>query len=299
MKNKSLRRTMLFCPAINPKLYIGGPMYKSDCIIFDLEDAIRYDQKVEARDLLCEAFKALDFSGVEVFVRINPLYTEFGRSDVLALVEAGITRFRLPMCENIENVLELDKLLSECEEKFNVASGSCLIQCSIETPLGVENALSLATASSRVTSISFGAEDYTRLLGVDRTKTGEELFYARSRVCNAASIAGVDAIDTVWADFNDLEGFKKEVSLAKQLGFAGKSCIHPLQIDIVHDTFTPSFEEVEKSLIILEEVKKSGIEKGGVIQIDGKMIDIPVIEKAKKIVNLALGAGMIEGEYNE
>ncbi len=294
MINNNLRRTMLFCPAINPKLYIDGPMYDSDCIIFDLEDSIRYDQKSEARDLLCEAYKALDFSGVEVFVRINPLYTEFGRDDVIALVEAGVTRFRLPMCEKVENVIELENLLSECEKKFGIESGSCLIQCSIETPLGVENALSLATASKRVTSISFGAEDYTRLLGVDRTKTAEELFYARSRVCNAASIAGVDAIDTVWADFNDIEGFENEVRLAKQLGFAGKSCIHPSQVSVVHGIFTPSMDEVEKSLVILREVKKAGIEKGGVIQVDGKMIDIPVIEKARRIVDLAIGANLIE-----
>ncbi len=294
MINNNLRRTMLFCPAINPKLYVDGPMYDSDCIIFDLEDSIRYDQKEEARDLLCEAHKALDFNDVEVFVRINPLYTEFGRDDVVALVKAGVTRFRLPMCEKVENVLELESLLTECEKDFGIESGTCLIQCSIETPLGVENALSLATASKRVTSISFGAEDYTRLLGVDRTKTAEELFYARSRVCNAASIAGVDAIDTVWADFNDLEGFENEVRFAKQLGFAGKSCIHPSQVSVVHNIFTPSMDEVEKSLVILREVKKAGIEKGGVIQVDGKMIDIPVIEKAQRIVDLAIGANLIE-----
>ncbi len=294
MEKNNLRRTMLFCPAVNPKLYVDGPMYKPDCIIFDLEDSIRYDQKEEARDLLCEAVKELSFGDTEIFVRINPLYTEFGHDDVRALVEAGVTRFRLPMCETIENVLELEKLLDELETEFNKPSNSCLIQCSIETPLGIENVLPIITSSKRVTSVSFGAEDYTRLLGVDRSKTGEELFYARSKVCNSASIAGIDAIDTVWADFNDLEGFRKEVKLAKQLGFAGKSCIHPLQIDVVHGIFTPTIEEVENSLVILREVKKSGIEKGGVIQVNGKMIDIPVIEKAKKIVNLAIGAKMID-----
>ncbi len=191
MKNKNLRRTMLFCPAINPKLYIDSPMYNSDCIIFDLEDSIRYDQKEEARDLLCEAYEALEFDNIEIFVRINPLYTEFGNDDVRALVKSGITRFRLPMCEKIENVLELDNLLTECEKEFGKEVGSCLIQCSIETPLGVENVLQIVQSSPRVTSVSFGAEDYTRLLGVDRTKSAEELFYARSKVCNAASIASI------------------------------------------------------------------------------------------------------------
>ncbi len=295
---KKLRRTMLFCPATNPKLYLDAPLYEPDCIIFDLEDAVKYSQKLEARDLLAEALMSLDFNGVEIFARINPLYTEFGEDDVRVLVKAGLRNMRLPMCETKENVLELDYVLREVEKEFEIEEGSCKIQCSIETPLGVENVFDIATSCKRVVSISFGAEDYTRLLGVDRTKNAKELFYARSRVANAASIARIDAMDTVWADFNDLDGFESEVCDAKQLGFSGKSCIHPSQIEVVHKVFTPDMMEVEKSLRIMEVVKKANIEQGGVIQIDGKMIDIPVIEKAKRIIELAIGAGLV-GDDND
>ncbi len=294
---KKLRRSMLFCPATNPKLYLDAPLYKPDCIIFDLEDSVNYSQKLEARDLLAEALKSLSFGSCEVFARINPLYSEFGYDDVRVLVKAGLRNMRLPMCESADDVLELDKLLTEVEKSFGLETGVCKIQCSIETPLAVENVFDIAKSSKRVISVSFGAEDYTRLLGVDRTKNAKELFYARSRVCNAASIARIDAMDTVWADFADVEGFENEVKEAKQLGFSGKSCIHPSQIETVHNVFTPDITEVEKSLRILKAVKSANIEKGGVIQVDGKMVDVPVIEKAKRIVELAKGANLVGENY--
>ncbi len=291
---KKLRRTMLFCPASNGKMLFNAPIYKPDCIIFDLEDAVKYDDKEAARDLLIEALKVVDYGNIEVFVRVNPLYTEFGEDDVRELVKAGLKRLRLPMCETAENIIELDNLLKEIEEKNNIEVGTVKVQCAIETPLGVHNALAIAQASDRVVSISFGAEDFTRSLGVDRTKEATELFYARSQVAMAASIAGVDAIDTVWSDVEDTEGFKSEVSSARNLGFAGKSCIHPGQIEIVHDIYTPSTSEIEKSVRIVEAAKEANIDKGGVITLDGKMIDIPVIAKAQRIVDLAKGAGLIK-----
>lgn len=291
---KKLRRTMLFSPASNPKMLFTTPIYNPDCILFDLEDAVKYDDKEAARDLLVEALKVVDFKDIEVFVRINPLYTPFGHDDVKELVKAGLRRMRLPMCETAENIHELDALLNEVEKENGIEIGSVKIQCAIETPKGVFNALSIAQASPRVVSISFGAEDFTRTLGTDRTKEATELFVARSHVAMAAAIAGVDAIDTVWSDIEDVEGFKNEVLSAQNLGFAGKSCIHPSQVKIVHDVFTPSLEEVEKSLKIVEAAEAANIKAGGVITVDGKMVDIPVIEKAERVILLARGAGLIK-----
>ncbi len=290
--NKQLRRTMLFCPANNPKHLFTAMIYKPDCILFDLEDAVPFNEKEAARDLLVEALQCIDYGKSEVFVRVNALYTEFGETDVRELVPAGLRRIRLPMCENAEDVSRLDALLSEVESEHDIESGSVKIQCAIETPMGVHNSLEIAKASERVVSISFGAEDYTRTLGTDRTKTGHELFLARSTVVLNAKIAGVDAIDTVFADVNDTEGFEAEVESAKNLGFAGKSCIHPSQVGVVHGIFTPSMAEVQSSLQIIEASRNADIEKGGVILVDGKMIDMPVIAKAERIVELAVGAGM-------
>jgi citrate lyase subunit beta/citryl-CoA lyase len=291
---RKLRRTMLFCPASNPKLLFTAHVYKPDCIIFDLEDAVKYDEKDSARDLLAEALKTIDYEDCEVFARINPLYTEFGETDVRELVKAGLKRVRLPMCEKKEDIIELDKLLTDVEKKNNIEEGSVKIQCAIETPKGVYNSLEIAQGSSRVISISFGAEDYTRTLGVDRTASGEEIFLARSQVALSASIAGVDAIDTVWSNLSDEDGFKREIKNAISLGFSGKSCIHPSQIDIVHEMFKPDAKEIEKSMKIISAAKESNIEKGGVITVDGKMVDIPVIAKAERVVNLAIGSGLIK-----
>lgn len=291
--NKRLRRTMLFCPASDPKMLFTAPVYKADCIIFDLEDAVAYAEKDSARDLLCEAIKTIDYGNSEVFARVNGLYTEFGAKDVEALVKAGIKNIRLPMCETKENIIELDEMLTRLEKENNILEGTVKIQAAIETPKGVLNAYNIATASKRVVAISFGAEDFTRTLGTDRSKGAKELFAARTHIVLAASAAGVDSIDTVYADLNDMEGFREEAKEAKQLGFSGKSCIHPAQVKAVHKIFTPSKEEVEKSLEIINAAKEAA-EKGiGVITVRGKMVDIPVIQKAERVVGLAKAAGII------
>lgn len=291
---KRARRTMLFSPANNPKMLVTAHLYGPDCVLFDLEDAVKYAEKDAARDLLAEVLKTVDYGKTEIFARINPLSTEFGEDDVRVLVPAGLRRMRLAMCEKPEQVKELDDLLTEVEKEHGIEVGSCKIQCSLETPLAVMNAVSIATASPRVTSISFGAEDFTRTLGAERTKEGKEIFMARSLVVMAAAIAGVDAIDTVWSDLDDEEGFRNEVKTSANMGFAGKSCIHPSQVKIVHEIFTPTKEELEKSLEIVKAAEAADISKGGVITVNGKMVDIPVIAKAEKVVRLAKSAGMIK-----
>lgn len=285
---------MMFAPANNPKMLVTAHLYGPDCVLFDLEDAVKYADKDAARDLLAEALKVVDYGDTEIFARINPLSTEFGKDDVRVLVPAGLRKMRLAMCETPEQVKELDQLLTKVEKEHGIENGACKIQCSLETPLAVMNAVSIATASSRVISISFGAEDFTRTMGAERTKEGKELFVARTMVVMAAAIAGVDAIDTVWSDLDDEEGFKEEVKTSMNLGFAGKSCIHPSQVKIVHKIFTPNKEELEKSLEIVKAAEAANINKGGVITVNGKMVDIPVIAKAEKVVRLAKSAGMIK-----
>lgn len=282
------RRTMLFSPASNPKMLYNAHICKPDCIIFDLEDAVSYEDKVPARDLLIEALKVVDYGNCEVFARINPLYTPFGRDDVKELVAAGLKNIRLPMCESKENIIQLDELLSEVEKVNNIQPGSVKIQGAIETLKGVKNAYEIATVSKRVVSISFGAEDFTRELGVNRTSEGKELFLARASVVMAAKMAGIDPIDTVWANISDEAGFINEVKDAKNLGFSGKSCIHPSQVEIANEIFSPTKKEIEDSLKIIKACKEANItDKGGVILVEGKMVDGPVISKAENILKMA------------
>lgn len=294
----NLCRTLLFCPASNPKLLFTAPIYQADGIIFDLEDSVRYDEKDAARELLAEALKSIEYDSCEVFARINPLDTEFGEEDVRVLVAAGLRRIRLPMTQCSDDVDRLCKLLDQVEDDFGVERGSTRVQCAIETPLGVHNVYEIAKASERIVSISFGAEDYTRSLGIERKDAAEALLYPRSRITSVAALAGIDAIDTVWSDISDMDGFRSEVLQAKNLGFAGKACIHPSQIEVVHDVFTPDKESVQQSVEIMQIAKDLDIEKGGVALLKGKMIDIPVIDKARRIVRLAKGAGLIKESDN-
>ncbi len=289
---KRLRRSMLFCPANNEKMLKTAHSRGADCVIFDLEDAVAYSEKEDARKLLCRALQTMDYGDCEIFVRINSLNTGFGEDDVRELVKSGVKNIRLPMCESKEDIVELSQMLSYFEKMNNICEGTIKIQGAIETPKGVLNALEIAESNERVVSISFGTGDYTNCLCVDRTKDKEQFLYARSHIAICANIAGIDSADTVFFDIKDKDAFKDETKHAKLLGFTGKSCIHPSQISIVHQVFTPDSKSVEKSLKIMNESKKAA-EKGiGVIVIDGKMVDEPVIRKAEKILKLASAAGM-------
>ena len=277
-------RTMLFCPANQPKHYINAPVFHPDCIIFDLEDSIPPSEKDAARDLLLEALLALPFGSSQVCARMNSLRTPFGEADVRAIVPAGIRFLRLPMCESADDVSALDELLGEVEREHRIPLGSVKIQCSIETARGVLNARQTVSASPRVVSLSFGAEDYTRSMGVGRSTEGTELLYARMYLPVVAAAAGISAVDTVWADLGDTEGFIQEVQQAKSLGFSGKSCIHPSQLSLVHDIFMPSAEDIESAQNIISAMKQAEAEGIGVVTVNGKMVDEPVVSKARRIL---------------
>ncbi len=284
---------MLFVPANNPNMMVNAPIFQPDCIAFDLEDAISVKEKDSARDLLVEALKEFDFGGCEVFTRINALSTPFGEDDIKALVPAGLRKIRLPMCETQEDVIALDELLNKVEHEHQLPLGCVKIMASIETAKGVMNSYQIAGASDRVTAISFGAEDFTNSMGIDRSGTGMELFTARSQIALSASANGIDSFDTVYIDIDDKEGFCEEAEQAKQLGFSGKSVIHPSQVDLVHEIFAPEKEEIEHAkrvIAAIEEAEQQGL---GVVSLDGKMIDAPVVEKAQRIITLAKGSKLI------
>lgn len=288
-----LYRTFLFCPASSPKMLYTAQNFQPDAIIFDLEDAVAYDEKIDSRELLAEALQSLDYGTQMVLARVNNLSTPFGRDDILTLIPAGLRYFRYPMCESIENVIEVDTVICEAEKTAGIPQGTVKIITALETPLGIYNAFDIAK-HPRVMGVSLGGEDLTRCLGATRTARGYELDYARARIVHAAAIAGKLSIDTVWANIDDMEGFRAETEFIKNMGFSGRACIHPSQVAVVHEIYAPPMKEVEKSLRIMEAAKAANIEKGGAIKLDGKMIDIPVIDKAKRIINLARLSGMID-----
>ncbi|MBE6046746.1 MAG: citrate lyase subunit beta [Clostridiales bacterium] len=284
-------RTMLFCPANKPKMYLNAPVFKPDCILFDLEDAVAMSEKDAGRDLLCKAVETLEFGDCMVFARVNGTGTPFFEEDVRSIVPSGIRYMRLAMCDCPDDVVVLDQLLTEVEKANGIEVGTVKIQCSIETAKGVLNARETVKASDRVISLSFGAEDYTNSMGTVRTREGNELSYARTYLPVVAAEAGITAVDTVWSNYKDEEGFAEEVKWAKTLGFTGKSCIHPSQIKIAHTLLSPSAEEIEHAQRVVDAEREATAAGIGVFTVDNKMVDYPIINKARRIL---IQAGRLE-----
>lgn len=282
-----LRRTMLYVPGNHPGMIRDAHIYGSDSIMFDLEDAVSLREKDAARMLVYYSLKTIDYRPAEILVRVNGLNTPYGRDDFEAIVRAKPDAIRLPKTETPEDIKEADALITRIEKEVGMEYGTVKLMAAIESALGVINAYGIATASKRLIGIAIGAEDFVTDLKTNRSPEGVELLTARSQILFAARAAGIDALDTVFSDVSDEEGFIREVKLIKQLGFDGKSIVNPRQIDIVHKIFTPNDDEINKSIRIIEAIKEAEEKGSGVISLDGKMIDKPIVERAERILELS------------
>jgi len=289
-----LRRTMLFVPGNNPGMLKDAGLYGADSLMFDLEDAVAISEKDSARLLVYNAIKTLDYGDTEIVVRINSLDNPFGRQDIEAVVRAGVDVIRLPKTETKEDILAVEAIIEEVERKIGREVGSTKMMAAVEGAFGVINAYSIATASKRLIGIALGAEDYVTNLKTKRYSDGMELMGARSQIVIAARAAGIYALDTVYADVDNMEGFKREVNLIKQLGFDGKSVINPKQIKPVHEIFSPTEQEIKKSIDIYRAATAAQKQGLGVIALNGKMIDKPIIERAVRMLQLAKAVGLYE-----
>lgn len=282
---------MLYVPGSNPGMLADAVIYGADSIMFDLEDSVSLKEKDAARMLVYRALQALDFGETECVVRINGLDTPFGARDIEAMVAGGIHVIRLPKTETAEDIHAVEALIRENEEKYQRPVGSVRMMAAIESATGIMNAYAIAHASQRLIGIALGAEDYVTDLKTKRSPEGIELLYARSQLLNAARSAQIAALDTVFSDVNDMEGFSKEVSLIKQLGFDGKSVINPRQIPVVHELYQPTESEIIHARAVIgaiEEAEQKGL---GVASLNGKMVDKPIVERARRVLHLADKAG--------
>lgn len=293
---KQLRRTMLYVPGNNAGMIKDAGIYPADCIMFDLEDSVSVAEKDSARFLVYEALMKIDYPGKEILVRVNSLDSEAGIQDLEAIVRTGKAAIRLPKTETAMDVLQCEAMIQHIEKENGMKTGTTKMMAAIESAAGVLNAKEIAAASERLIGIAIGAEDYVTDLKTTRSENGIELMFGRSMVLLAARAAGIDAIDTVYSDVNNEEGFREEVKLIKQLGFDGKSIINPRQIKTVHEVFTPSHKDIDKSLAILNAMKEANKKGSGVIALNGKMIDKPVVIRAQRILDLAKVAGVLREE---
>jgi citrate lyase subunit beta/citryl-CoA lyase len=288
MEMEKMRRTMLYAAGNNPALLQSAGTYGADSICFDLEDAVAISEKDSARHLVHNAVKYLKFP-CEVGVRINHISTPWGYDDLEYILAAKPDFIRLPKGETAEEIKDIDRIITQAEEKYGFDQGSIGIVVSIENPKGLRNAYEIATASPRMLAIAIGGEDFATSLKTGKTKGnpitgGRELFVARSLLVYAAREAGVQAIDSVFSDVRDDETLIQEVTLAKELGFDGKSCINPRQIDIIHNVYTPSEKEIDYAYRVLAAYQEALEKKSGVISLNGKMIDAPMITRAERVL---------------
>jgi citrate lyase subunit beta/citryl-CoA lyase len=283
---------MMFVPGNNPGMMADAHVYGPDSIMLDLEDSVSMAEKDTARLLVYNALKSVDYGDTEMVVRINPLNTPYGKKDIEAVVKAGVHVVRMPKTETAEEVIEVEREIERVEKEIG-ALGRTKIMAAIESALGVVNAYAIATASPRMMGIALGAEDYCANLKTQRTKGGDELRLARETIVVAARAAGIDALDTVFSNLNDMETFRAEVEYIKSLGFDGKSIINPRQIEEVNKIFTPTEKDIEKAKAIVAAIKEAEKKGSGVIALNGKMIDRPVVIRAERTISLAKAAGVL------
>ena len=299
MADYKLRRSLLYVPGNMPSMLQNIPLFQCDAVQIDLEDAVPLNEKDAARILVRRFLENYKDRNKEILVRINGLDTKWALDDLKAVLPALPDGIRLPKADSPEIVERLDTLLTEYEEELGLAVGHFRILPSIETAQGVLNAARTARASDRLIGLAFGAEDYTATMEINRTKTGEELFNARMNVLWGAKAAGIQAIDSIFADVNDMESLRKETELIKKLGFTGKCMINPRQTDIIHDVFAPKQEEVDYALEVIDAIKRAREMGTGVISLKGKMIDRPVVVRAARVLNTARAHGMVDIVINE
>lgn len=290
-----LRRTMMFVPGANAAMLRDAPLYGADSIMFDLEDAVSLKEKDSARVLVHFALKTFDFSQVETVVRINSLDTD-GAADVEAMVLAGADVIRLPKTETAQDIVDVDEVITNVEAANGIPVGTTKMMAAIESAEGVLNAREIAKASTRLIGIALGAEDYVTNMKTKRYPDGQELFFARSMILHAARAAGIAAIDTVYSDVDNTEGFKNEVSLIKQLGFDGKSVINPRQIPLVNAIYTPTEAELQNAKEVIWGIREAEAKGSGVISVNGKMVDKPIVERAERVIAIAKAAKLITEE---
>ncbi len=282
----------MFVPGNNPAMIQDAHIYHPDAIMLDLEDSVTIAQKEAARLLVYHALKTIDYGDTEMVVRINPLSTPYGKKDIEAVVKAGVHVVRMPKTETAEEVKEVEREILRVENSLG-CPGRTKIMAAIESALGVVNAYAIATASDRMMGIALGAEDYCANLKTQRTPEGIELLLARQTIVVAARAAGIDALDTVYSNLNDMETFRKEVELIKKLGFDGKSIINPRQIEIVNEVFAPKDKDIEKAQAIIAAMEEARQKGSGVIALNGKMVDRPVVLRAQRTIELAKASGLI------
>lgn len=285
-----LRRSRLYLPGNEPKFMVNAGLHHPDAVILDLEDSVHPAEKDAARLLVRNALRCIDFMGAERMVRINQL--PLGLEDLETIVPEAPDLILIPKTEEPGHVRQVVDRIQQIQHEVGGGEPIWLMPI-IESARGVEYAFAIAEAADTVAALTVGLEDYTADLGVVKTRQGDESVFARRRLVNAARAAGVQAIDSVYGDVGDVEGLRAWARRARAWGYDGMGCIHPRQIEPIHEAFAPTAEEVEQALKIVAAFEAAEAKDLGVVSLGTRMVDPPVVMRAQRLVALARRTGML------
>jgi citrate lyase subunit beta/citryl-CoA lyase len=284
-------RSVMTVPVIVERFVEKAPSSGADVICLDLEDSVPPDEKLAARPLARKAIETMPRAGFQVYTRVNGFWSGLIEGDLEAIVRPGLDGVVISKAESADMIREIDSHLSRLENERGIDPGTVAIMPLIETAKGVAKSYEICEASPRLTGAIFGAEDYATDMGVERTTEGAEILFARTQIAIACRAAGIEAIDTPDPDYTDADHLRREMRLARSLGYRGKLCIHPLQVQIANEIFRPAEAEVAEARLIVEAFERDGLAKGrAAIPLGGKMVDTPIYWRAKRLLEAAESA---------
>ncbi len=284
-------RNVLFMPANNPAMLLKCPRFGADGLSLDLEDGVSLPEKDAARRLLVAHLKTMDFGKAALIVRVNGADTEFFEKDIAAVAPMKIDMMIVPKVESAADVHHVVSAIKKHENKNNPPIPIMPI---LETPAGVLHAEEIAFSSDRIWGLSFGVADYTSALNITITPSGEETLLAKSLIANAASAAGIKALDGPSLEIENGDVIRQESQRSRNLGYTGKICINPRQIPYVNEAMTPSPKEIRYARRVVEAMRESVKKGSGVFALDGKMVDRPVVLRAQRVLEMANELGLNE-----
>ena len=290
-----LLRSLVFVPGNRANMLERALGFGADVVMVDLEDSVPPGEKAAAAELAVEWVPRLAAAGRRVMVRVNSLDTGLTADELAAVVCPDLAGISIGKGNTAWDLQQVDRLLAPLEAGAGVAAGGIKVVPWIETAMAIVHVYEMAQASQRIVGIAFGAEDYTNDMGVIRNDFGEECYYARSAVAVAARAAGVGALDGPFVGFRDPDGLRQDAGAARQMGYTGKFAIHPAQIDIINETFSPSPEDVAYARRVMAAWEEAEAAGRGSLSIDGRMVDVPVVKRAQ---NLLAQVTAIEAQAN-
>ena len=278
-------RSMLSVPGVRERFIERAREVPADILNFDLEDSVAEADKAKARAMVAAAIPDFPAKGRLIYVRINGLDTPHAELDLEAVAGSWLNGINLPKVDSADDIRQLDHYLTYLERVRGIPSGQVTIIPWIETTEGLSRAYEICHASSRLIGAALGGEDFVTSLGVRRTREGVELEYPRAQVAIAARSADLVPIDAPEADFRDLDNFERDITHARGLGFKGKFCIHPTQVDVANRIFAPSPEELGWAKRVVDAYEEGERQGHGAVALDGQMIDRPIVLRAQELLD--------------